>query len=423
MTDTRTFVVVGAGQAGRWLALTLRADGYQGRIVWFGDELHRPYERPPLSKAVLKGDVPLAQLALVQDAALAELKADFRPGERVIAIDRERRVVRTDSGMQVEYDALFLANGGRARSLPGLAPHPRVHTLRTYDDALALKAQLDRAAKGREKGQGQGAGRVIVIGGGWIGLEVAASSRAMGCAVTVVEAAPRLCIRTVPPRVSDHLAALHRAQGVDLRIGDGVQAVGPSDQGVTVRLASGATIEGDALVIGIGLIANDQLAADAGIAVGGGVLTDAHGRTSDPHVYAVGDVAHPMRSHGVRLRIESWENAQRQAMAAAKAALGIAHDPDAEGPPWFWSDQYDDNLQLLGLPSEAMQIVERHVPDKRQHVFFFCDGPRVRAVAAVNAGRDIKIARKWMREGRYPELARLSDASVDLNKLPLAAAG
>ena len=419
MSDTRTFVIVGAGQAGRWLALTLRADGFAGRIVWFGDEPHRPYERPPLSKAVLKGDVPLAQLALVQDAAFAELTADFRPGERVVAIDRERRVVRTEGGTQVEYDALFLANGGRARSLPGLAPHPRVHTLRTYEDALALKVQLGQV--GQEPGQGGPSRRIIVIGGGWIGLEVAASSRVMGCEVAVVEAAPRLCIRTVPPCVSEHLAALHRAHGVDLRIGDGVQSVEPSDSGVKVRLASGATIEGDVLVIGIGLIANDQLAAEAGIAVAGGVLTDAHGRTDDPHIYAVGDVANPMRSHGARLRIESWENAQRQAVAAAKAALGLAHDPDAEGPPWFWSDQYDDNLQLLGLPGEAMQIVERHVPDKRQHVFFFCDGPRVRAVAAVNAGRELKIVRKWMREGRYPDRARLNDTSVDLNKLPLAA--
>jgi 3-phenylpropionate/trans-cinnamate dioxygenase ferredoxin reductase component len=301
------------------------------------------------------------------------------------------------------------------RSLPGLAPHPRVHTLRTYEDALALKAQVRQAG---QPGQGPRR-RVIVIGGGWIGLEVAASSRLMGCDVTVLEAAPRLCIRTVPPCVSDHLAALHRAQGVDLRIGDGVQSVEPSDHGVKVHMASGAVIEGDALVIGIGLIANDQLAAEAGIKVGGGVLTDAHGRTDDPHIYAVGDVANPMRSHGARLRIESWENAQRQAVAAAKAALGIAHDPDAEGPPWFWSDQYDDNLQLLGLPGEAMQIVERHVPDKRQHVFFFCDDLRVRAVAAVNAGREIKIVRKWMREGRYPDLARLNDTGVDLNKLPL----
>jgi 3-phenylpropionate/trans-cinnamate dioxygenase ferredoxin reductase component len=410
MNDDRHFVIVGAGQAGRWVALTLRADGFAGRITWFGDEAHRPYDRPPLSKAVLKGEVPMAQLELVQEPKFSELGVDFRPLQRVAAIDRGRRVVRTAAGSEVGYDKLFLANGGTARSLPGLAPHPRVHTLRCFEDALALKAALLAAR------------HVIVIGGGWIGLEVAASARLLGREATVVEAAPRLCIRTVPPCVSEHLKALHEGQGVRLRIGDGVNSVEPHDDGVTVRLASGAVISGDALVIGIGLVANDQLAAAAGIETGNGVLTDAHGRSSDPDIYAVGDVANALRAGGQRQRIESWENAQRQAQAAAKAALGIAHDPDAEGPPWFWSDQYDDNLQLLGVPAEGMQIVERSVPAKRQRMFFFCEGGRVRALAAINAGREIKIARKWMRENRYPSIDALADAGTDLNKLPLQAA-
>jgi 3-phenylpropionate/trans-cinnamate dioxygenase ferredoxin reductase subunit len=406
----KTFVVVGAGQAGRWLALTLRADGFAGRIVWFGDEAHRPYDRPPLSKAVLKGEVGVEQLALIGAEAFDALQADFRAGQRISAIDRVAQEVVTASGERIHYDALFLANGGQARTLPGLPPHPRVLTLRTHEDALAIKQRITEAQQ------------VLVLGGGWIGLEVAASARALGKAVTVLEAAPRLCIRTVPACVSDHLRELHQAQGVTLRLGCAVEAVDASDRGVTVLLANGERLSGDCLVAGIGLVANDKLAKDAGLACSNGVLTDANGRTEDPAIFAVGDVANALRSNGQRLRIESWENAQRQAVAAAKAALGIAHDIDAEGPSWFWSDQYEHNLQLLGLPQETHRVIERSVPAKNQRVFFFCDGERVAAVAAVNAGREIKIARKWMLHNRFPNLESLADASVDLNKLSTIAA-
>jgi 3-phenylpropionate/trans-cinnamate dioxygenase ferredoxin reductase subunit len=408
--DTRSFVIVGAGQAGRWLALTLRAEGYTGRIVWFGAEAHRPYDRPPLSKAALKGELGVAQLTLIPDEKFAELDVDWRPGQAVVAIDRAARTVRTQGGDIVAYDVLFLANGGRARVLPGLAPHPRVATLRTYEDAMALKRQLARAR------------HVLVLGGGWIGLEVAASARVMGCELTLIEAAPRLCVRTVPACVSGHLLEMHTWHGVSVQLGDAVQSVDAREDGVTLSLAGGRKISGDVLVVGIGLVANDELAAAAGLATCNGVLTDACGRTADPAIYAVGDVANALRADGSRLRIESWENAQRQAVAAAKAALGVAHDPQAEGPPWFWSDQYDANLQLLGLPDERMQVIERCVPEKRQRVFFFYDGARVRAVAAVNAGREVKIARKWILQDRYPEPAALVDPGNDLNKLALAAA-
>ena len=409
MSDTRTFLVIGAGQAGRWIALTLRSEGFTGRIVWLGDETHRAYERPPLSKAVLKGDVSVAQLALIADDAFAQLRIDWHPGQAALSIDRAARTVRTAAGESIAYDILFLANGGRARQLPGLAPHARVASLRTYEDALALKRDIAAAQ------------RVLVLGGGWIGLEVAASARLLGRPVTLVEAAPRLCLRTVPPCVSAHLLALHTAQGVTVRLGDGVRRVDTSADKVSITLASGELLSGDLLVVGIGLVANDALAASAGLEVGNGVLTDARGHTSDPAIFAAGDVANALRPDGKRMRLESWENAQRQGVAAAKAALGVLHDPDAEGAPWFWSDQYDDNLQLLGLPDDSMRVIERQVATKRSRVYFFCDGLRVRAVAAVNAGREIKIARKWLREDRYPDLAALSDPANDLNKLPLNA--
>lgn len=410
MSDPRSFVIVGAGQAGRWLALTLRAEGFSGRIVWFGDEAHKPYERPPLSKAVLKGEVPLAQLALLNDEAFNALDLVWRPAEAVTAIDRAARTLRTARGDTLAYDTLFLAQGGRARMLPGLPVHERVCALRTWEDAQALKSRLGAAR------------HVLVLGGGWIGLEVAASARALGREVTLLEAAPRLCMRTVPACVSEHLQALHSSNGVALRLGAAVERVTPDADGVSVTLAGGETLRGDLLVVGIGLVANDALAAACGLATGNGVLTDAAGRTDDPHIFAVGDMANALRGNGQRQRIESWENAQRQAQAAAKAALGKPHDPDAEGPPWFWSDQYDDNLQVLGAPLDSHRVIERHDPAKRQRLFFFCDGQALRALAAVNAGREVKIVRKWLRDGRQPALAALPDLGTDLNKLPLSAA-
>jgi 3-phenylpropionate/trans-cinnamate dioxygenase ferredoxin reductase subunit len=338
-----------------------------------------------------------------------ELRVDWRP-VGVSGIDREARRVRAADGSELAYDWLFLAQGGRARTLPGLAPHPRVATLRSWDDAQQIKALIETSR------------HLLVLGGGWIGLEVAASARQRGCAVTVVEAAPRLCVRTVPACVSAHLQALHEGHGVTLRLGQAVQQVQAGEEGVRLRLAGGESLQGDALVLGIGLVAEDGLAAAAGLACDNGVLTDPSGRTADPAVFAVGDMANALQGGGRRLRIESWENAQRMAVAAAKAALGVAHDPLAEGPAWFWSDQYDDNLQLLGLPGEGMRLIERTVPEKRQRLFFFCEDARVRAVAAVNAGREIKVARKWMLQDRYPDLSSLADAGVDLNKLPLTAA-
>jgi 3-phenylpropionate/trans-cinnamate dioxygenase ferredoxin reductase component len=410
-SDLRTAVIVGAGLAGRWLVLTLRAEGFAGRIVWLGDEPHRAYDRPPLSKAVIQGEVPMAQLELMTEAALTEHRVEWRAGDAVTAIDRSQRRVRTRSGSEVGYDLLFLATGGRARTLPGLAQHPRVLTLRTFEDAQQIKQCLANAQ------------RVLVLGGGWIGLEIAASARGLGREVTVIEAAPRLCVRTVPACVSQHLLDLHTGRGVEVLLGDGVQRVMPDAQGVTVQLASGRRLVGDVLIVGIGLVANDALARECGLDADNGVLTDAFGRTSDAAIFAVGDVANSLRADGRRVRLESWENAQRQAVIAARTALGRACDPEADGPPWFWSDQFDDNLQLLGVPGDGLRMIERQVPAKRQRLFFFCDGGRVRAVAAVNAGRDVKVVRKWIAQDRFPALDSLVDASADLNKLPLAPAG
>lgn len=411
MSDARHFVIVGAGQAGRWLALTLRDSGFTGRLSWFGAERHAPYDRPPLSKAVLKGEASgIASVQLLDDERFAALACAWHPDTTVTAIDRGASTITTARGDRVSYDLLFLAQGGRARRLPGLALHPRVLTLRTWDDAQALKQQLAQART------------LLVLGGGWIGLEVAASARQLGLDVAVLEAAPRLCMRSVPPVVSEHLQGLHERHGVRVHLGSPVARVAPDDEGVSVTLGDGRTLRADLLLVGIGLVPHDELAAAAGLPCDNGVLTDAQGRTADPAIFAVGDMAQALRVDGRRQRLESWENAQRQAQAAAKAALGLAHDAQADGPPWFWSDQYEDNLQVLGEPDGAQHLIERSDPARRQRLLFFCEGSAIRALVAVNGGRELKLVRKWIRERRFPPLDRLGDTTIELNKLPLQAA-
>jgi 3-phenylpropionate/trans-cinnamate dioxygenase ferredoxin reductase subunit len=406
MTDPRRFVIVGAGQAGRSVVLALRANGFAGSITWIGSEAHRPYERPPLSKAVLQGQAGLPDLMLIRDEAWDDLALDWRPACSVTGIDRAARTVLTDAGETIAYDTLFLATGGRARVLPGLASHPRVHALRSWEDACALQAGINAAQS------------LLVLGGGWIGLEVAASARKLGKAVTVIEAAPRLAARTMPSCISALLQSRHESHGVDLHLGAVVQQVLPDDAGVTLRLGNGATLRGDQLLLGIGLQPDDGLGARAGLQCDNGIWTDAQGRTSDPHIFACGDVANALQPGGAaRMRMESWDNAQRTAVAAAKAALDVAHDAAAEGPPWFWSDQYDCNLQVLGLPAEGDEVVERQDDARGQRLYFFYRGAAIHALAAVNAGREIKLVRKWIREQRFPSRAALADPGTDLNRI------
>jgi 3-phenylpropionate/trans-cinnamate dioxygenase ferredoxin reductase subunit len=397
-------VIVGAGQAGGWAAKTLRTEGFTGQIVLVGDEAHPPHERPPLSKAVMAGAAEGASTHLFKPDELAALDLDFRAGERVTAIDRAAKRVTLASGTAVDYGKLILCTGGAARRLPVPGGDgPRVHYLRTIDDSLAIRARLAAGA------------HLLVIGGGWIGLEVAATARKRGVAVTLIEALPRLCERSVPPEISAHLLALHQANGVDVRLGEGVKAIDEGDA-VSIVLGSGARVSGDAVVVGIGLVPNVALAQAAGLAVENGIVVDEQGRTSDPDVFAAGDVANlPLACLGRRLRLESWANAQNQAIVAAKAALG--QDARYDELPWFWSDQYDMNLQILGLPAQWPAPVTRRAPAGGGFSHFYLDGERIVSIVAVNAPRDLRAARKLL-ETRKPVRAEdLANPAVALQKL------
>lgn len=398
----RTVVVIGGGQAAGWVMKTLRGEGFAGRIVMIADEAHLPYERPPLSKAVLAGEADISTVRVVQPDEFGALGVEAWQPERAVSIDRARRVVRAASGREIEYDRLVIATGGAPRRLPdAIVATPRLHYLRTLDEAVALGERL-RASR-----------RVLVIGGGWIGLEVAATARKLGVDAVVVEGAPRLCARSVPGAVSDFLLELHRANGVDIRLNASLASLGahPADANrVRATLADGTAVDADFAVAGIGLALNASLATEAGLHVDDGIVVDEYGATSDPAIFACGDVAnHPNAWLKRRVRLESWANAQNQAIAAAKAVLGV-RAPYAE-IPWFWSDQYDVNLQILGdLPADAQLVVRGDIAAKRATLFFVTHGA-LRGVIAINSARELKLARKWMNQGRAIDVAALADTT------------
>ena len=403
---TDTLVIVGTGQAGGWAAQTLRKLGHTGKIALIGDEPHMPYERPPLSKAVLSGDATAESTCLIQREAFDQLALDWRPGVRVTAIDRATKQLRLSAGEPIAYDKLILCNGGRARALPVPgADLPGVLTLRNLDDARTLARALIAG------------NRLVVVGGGWIGLEVAATARKKGMSVTVVEAMKRLCERTVPPEISAYLVSLHATHGTEVVLGAGVEKVSRGADGkLAVMLSDGRELGCDTVVVGIGLIPNDELARDAGLACDGGIVVDAQCRTSDPDIFAAGDVASwHCAWAGRRMRLESWQNAQEQGIAAARSALGLAvnHQP----LPWFWSDQYDSNLQIYGMPTAAHRVVERRAPGSDSFILFYLDGDVVSAAVGPNSARDLRFARRLIEQRKVVDPARLADVQVPMAKL------
>ncbi|MDE2582930.1 MAG: FAD-dependent oxidoreductase [Rhodospirillales bacterium] len=399
-----TNVIVGAGQAGGWAAVTMRQAGFGGRIVLIGAEAHRPYERPPLSKSVLTAAVEPAVSWFHDPSRYLDLQIDLLLGTAAASIDvAARRVVLRD-GREIAWDRLLLATGGRARPLavPG---GERALLLRTLEDARAIRARLD------------GARRVVCIGAGVIGLEIAASARARGAAVTVLEAADRPMGRSVSAEGAAFVAGLHRANGVDLRCGVAVAAIERQGDGSeVVACADGAAFPADLVVAGVGMERNLALAEAAGIATDRGVLVDEHTRTSAEGVFAAGDVAafpHPL--FGPRLRLESWRHAQNHGIAAGQAMAGAGKPYD--DIPWFWTDQFGVNLQVAGLPALAARTVVRvDAPPAFVAVHLTADD-RVVGVTAAGAPRDIRAGTALIRAGRTADAAQLADPAVPLQKL------
>lgn len=397
-------VVIGAGQAGAALAARLRALGHRGPLVLIGEEAAAPYQRPPLSKAYLKGDLDRERLHLRPASFYAAERIDLRTGVRAIGIDRRAREVLLSDGARLAYDRLALTTGATPRRLPeGMGGDlDGVLALRNLADADALAARLRPEA------------RALVVGGGYIGLEAAAALRGAGLAVTLIETAPRILARVAAPATADYFRALHRAHGVDLREGTGLARLTGGPQVTGAVLSDGSELPVDLALVGIGVTPQTDLAEAAGLGVENGVAVDALGRTSDPAIFAAGDCA-SFPHQGRRIRLESVPHAIEQAEAAAAAMLGQPIDYLAR--PWFWSDQYDVKLQIAGLNDGWRRTVVR--PGARpgaQSVWYF-DGALLLAVDAMNDPRAYMTGKRWIEAGRSPDPDLLSDPAQDLAKL------
>jgi len=395
-------VIIGAGQAGGRAAEALRQGGHTGPITIVGDEVHPPYERPSLSKEFLAAASP-ETIAWIRPAAwYAENGITVIVGRKAVRIDRSAKTVALDDGTTLPYGALVLATGTRPRLIPiEGADHPRVMYLRTIDDSRKLFPQLQPGA------------RVVVIGAGFIGLEVAAAALARGTAVTVLEVADRPMARGVPALVGAFYADLHRTKGIDLRFGASVKRITDSNGRAAVELGSGETIEADAVVVGIGVIPNVELAEEAGLAVDNGILVDAYGRTSDPDIYAAGDVTNHLNPRlGRRIRLESWQNAQNQAIAVARNILGA--EAEYAEVPWFWSDQFGLNLQITGVPEAEDEVIRRGDLGTGPVVFFHLRGGKLVAAIGIDSARDIRFAKEIIVLGGAVDPGELADPAIGL---------
>ena len=402
---TNHVVIIGAGQAGAQTAISLRQLGFDGRITLLGDELFPPYQRPPLSKKLMTGEMDVERTYIRSAAYYAKSAVDLVLGVRVAAIDRERRAVLCEDGTVLEYDYCVLCTGTRARrlELPG-GDLSGIFYLRTLEDCERIKASVANGA------------RAVIIGGGYVGLEIAASLSKWQCRVIVLEALERVLNRVVALPVSDFFAAEHARHGVEIQTGATVAALEGAGRVERVRCADGRSFPADIVVIGIGALPNDELARAAGLAVENGIVVDDLGRTSDPAIFAAGDVTnHPNALFDRRLRLESVHNAMAQAKAVAGA---IAGQPAAYAEvPWFWSDQYDLKLQIAGVSGPDAEFLLRGEPQSRAFSCLHLRDGRLVAIDAVNRGADFLVAKALIRDRTPIDPIRAIDPEVKLADL------
>jgi 3-phenylpropionate/trans-cinnamate dioxygenase ferredoxin reductase subunit len=408
-TNASGLLIVGAGHAGSELAVAARQAGWEGPITLLGEEQRLPYHRPPLSKAFLCGKQEADALMLRPQAAYDQARVTLRLGARMEHIDRTAHRITLADGTQLAYAKLALCTGGRPRPLvcEGIdADHPPANLLylRTQADAEAIQARLKPGA------------RLVVIGGGYVGLEVAASALALGASVTLLEAQPRVLARVAGPALSSFYESVHRAAGVDLRTGVAVSRVETADGLISaVHCADGASFPADVVVAGLGMLVNLEAAREAGLADEGGIPVDENACTRDADIMAAGDCTlHPSALYGRQLRLESVPNALEQARAAA-GWLGGKPKP-YRSVPWFWSDQYDLKLQMAGLSQGYERCVLRGDPGKRSFSAFYLQGERVLAVDAVNRPAEFMLTKRLLATPLHAR-GNLSDESVPLKDL------
>ncbi len=397
----RTFVMVGAGLSAAAAVQGLRERGFDGNIVLLGEEPHLPYERPPLSKEYLRGEQDRDKLFVRPAPWYRENDVVVRLETRVAALDPEGPAVELEDGERIEADAILLATGGRPRRMPGPGSD-RVLYLRAIEDSDAIREAIE-------------GGRVVIVGAGFIGAEVAASARAKGTEVTVLEMAPVPLIRALGEEIGKLYGQIHRDHGVDLRTGEGVESIEEAGDGVVVRTSKGHEIEAGTVVVGIGIQPNAELADAAGLKVDNGVVVDEACRSSAPAVFACGDVANHDHPVFGRLRVEHYDNALKMGTHVAGAMLGS--DAPFDDPHWFWSDQYDVNLQYAGFAAEWDDIVTRGSLEERDGAAFYLKDGVVLAALGLNRGKDVRRAMKLIKARARPERTALQDDTVDLRTL------
>ncbi|RCS23062.1 ferredoxin reductase [Phyllobacterium salinisoli] len=406
-------VIIGAGESGVRAAFALREHGYAGPVTLIGAERHLPYERPPLSKEAMAADDPQAK-TIADHQRLVEHGINLISETTATAVDRHARAVRLGDGSSLAYERLLLATGAAPRRLP-FDHGPRMAYLRTFDDALAIRRHL---RPGRP---------IAIIGGGFVGLELAAAARRLGAEVTLIEAQSRILKRGVPEEIAAVIDARHRAEGVKLIIEDGIADMSENSACVVIQLTSGRRLEADLAIIGIGAVAVTGLAQAAGLAIDNGIAVDEYLATSDPHIFAAGDCcSFPLALYGGRrVRLEAWRNAQEQGTLAAKNMLGMGEDKDGGEPhrfvPWFWSDQYDLGLQIVGLCDEGSHVVRRDMDNGAFILFHLAHDGRLVAASGIGAGmtvaRDIQLAEMLIAKGVRPDAEKLVSLATKLKTL------
>ena len=401
-------VIIGAGECGGRATLALRDLGFEGPVTLVGDEPHLPYERPPLSKEAMTAEVPAIK-SIASDELLAERSIRHIHSVRAVAIDRAAHEVRLSDGSSLAYDKLLIATGSVPRKLPMPGLGPRCVYLRTFNDALAIRAHLSAG------------NRVAIIGGGFIGLELAASARKLGAAVTVIEAQPRILMRGVPAEIAEIIHKAHEAEGVKILAGRGIATIDDSGAEVRITLTDGQEIVADLAVIGIGAVPVTALAAEAGLAIDNGIAVDDRLRSEDPDIFAAGDCcSFPLAVYGGRrVRLEAWRNAQEQGALAAKNMLGA--DEAHAAVPWFWSDQYGLTLQIAGLSDEGRSTVRRDLDDGAFILFHLAEDGRLVAASGIGPGnavaRDIRLTEMLIARRASPAPEALGSQTVKLKSL------
>jgi 3-phenylpropionate/trans-cinnamate dioxygenase ferredoxin reductase component len=397
-----TIVIVGGGQAGAQAVDTLRREGFTGRLVLISDEGMLPYQRPPLSKKFLSGEMEAERLLFRHRGFYDEHAVELKLGVRAVRIETAARCVALSNGEEINYDRLLLCSGAvpRRMTCPG-SDLAGVRYLRNIDDAAAIHEGLKPGA------------RVVIVGGGYIGLEIAATARKMGCAVLVLEMADRVMSRVVASNVSEYFEHEHRTQGVKVICNTRVARFEGSDRVERVVCADGSMHPADLLVVGVGAVADTGLAADAGLKCDNGIVVDENCRTSDPAIFAAGDCTNFFSPrYQARVRLESVDNAFEQGKAAA---LNILEKPATyDRVPWFWSDQYDNKLLIVGLSYAHDQQLTRGDPATRSFSVCYLKGGELLAVEAVNHSKDYMAARKLIPERFRPDLDRLADPQLAL---------